>query len=104
MGEVKYKTIDVEVEIAKAPLEPYADRVLVIEREVESVGLIEVPKSSRDSEMKTNMGYVVAVGDSADWCSPGDLVYYGKYSGAWVSFGDKRYRIMNEDDLLGKVR
>lgn len=101
LAAVEKVGIDIEKEIADFPLIPYTSRVYVVEEEIDKVGGIYVPPTARkDGEMQTNMGYVVAVADDVTFCSPGERIFYGRYSGAWVM--DKRYRVMNEQDILGK--
>jgi chaperonin GroES len=97
------KEVDVEGVIAGFDLIPYGQRLVVVEKEVEQVGRLFVPETAKDREMATNEGWVVAVGNDVDFCSPGDVIYYGRYSGAKFERGEMRYRIMNEDDILGRV-
>lgn len=104
MPDVKYAALDISEELKNFDLEPFGERLVVKELEVESVGRLLVPETARDKEMQTNLGYVIAMGPLVETCVPGDLVYYGRYSGAKFTWNDKKYRIMNEDDLLGKVK
>ena len=100
---VEVASINIHQEISNFPLVPYPERVYVIEEEAVKVGSLYVPKSARkDGEMQTNTGYVVAIGEGVDFCSPGDRVFYGRYSGAYVM--DMKYRVMNEKDLLGRYK
>ena len=95
--------INIHQEIADFPLVPYPERVYIIEEEVVRAGSLYVPKTARkDGEMQTNRGYVVAVGEGVEFCQPGDRVFYGRYSGAYVM--DAKYRVMNEKDLLGRYK
>ncbi len=103
MAEVKFKPIDVKAEIEACKLEPYGRRLVVVEREVEQVGSIIVAETSK--EMQTNTGYVVACGEDVDqWVQEGNLVYYGRYSGMWATIDGRKYRIMNDEDILGKIK
>jgi co-chaperonin GroES (HSP10) len=99
----EYKSIDVEKEIADFPMEPYTGRLYVVEEEVEkSHGLFIPEKFAKDGEMQTNTGYVVAIGAEVGFVKPGDRIFYGQFSGAWVM--NKRYRVMNEKDILGRFK
>lgn len=104
MSDVKYKDIDLQAEMDNMTLVPFGSRLVVKELEVKQVGLIHVPETSTKKEMQTNQGFVLAVGDDVDFCDVGDEVYYGKYSGAWFDWNGHKYRIMNEEDLLGRVK
>ena len=102
-GKEEMVGVDVEKEIAEFPLEPYPGRLYVIEDDVVSVGKIVVPQSSRQTgEMQTNRGVVIAVGEAVDFVKPGDRIFYGQFSGAWVM--NKKYRVMNEEDILGRFK
>ena len=95
--------IDVAKELAEFPLEPYPGRIYVMEDEiVKSHGLFVPETSRKDGEMQTNRGIVIAVGADVGFVAPGDKVFYGQFSGAWVM--NRKYRIMNEKDLLGRYK
>lgn len=103
MAMVEIVNVDVEKEIAEFPLIPYMGRVFVIEDEVLKSHGLYIPETSRkDGEMQTNKGYVVAVGDGVEFTKPGDRVFYALFSGAWVM--DRKYRVMNEKDILGRYK
>ena len=95
-------------EIDNFPVVPYGVKLCVKEHKVKQIGSIIVPDTAQNSDMKTNEGTVIAVGEHVDFCKVGDHVYYSIYSGSWMPrVGDtdqKVYRIMNEEDLLGKVK
>jgi len=101
--EVEYAAVDVKKEIEEFPLVPSAGRIYVIQAEVEKAKGLWVPSDKRkDGEMQTNIGWVIAVASDVEFCKPGDRVFYGMYSGAWVM--DQKYRVMNEVDILGKFK
>jgi co-chaperonin GroES (HSP10) len=102
MPRVQIKQVDVSGLIESFPILPYASRLYVIEKEVERVGHLYVPETAKDKEMQTNEGWVIATGPDVDFCQPGDIVYYARYSGAWCTLNEIKYRVMNEEDLLGK--
>lgn len=104
MPRVIVKEVDVPGVIESFPIQPYASRLYVVEKEVEQVGLIIVAQTSKDKEMQTNEGWVIAVGDDVTFCHPGDEIFYARYSGAWCVVGDQKYRVMNEEDILGKKK
>lgn len=100
---VEMISIDIEKEIREFPLEPFWQRVYVIEDEVHKSHGLYIPESSRkEGEMQTNIGTVVAIADGVTFTSPGDRVLYARYSGAWVL--DQKYRVMNEEDILGRFK
>ncbi len=95
--------VDVAKEIAEFPLVPYSQRVYVKEDEVLKFGRLFVPETSRkEGEMQTNAGTVLAIGQGVTFIKPGDKILYARYSGAWV-LGQK-YRVMNEEDILGRFK
>lgn len=97
------EAFDLAKAISEFDIEPYNGRIYVVQEDVESVGGIYIPDSAKkDGEMQTNIGFVVGVGPGVDFCKVGDKVLYGKYSGAWLF--NKKYRVMNDDDILGKFK
>jgi co-chaperonin GroES (HSP10) len=81
-------------------LQPTPMRVVVLENPtVTKVGLIHLPNTQQ--ELISTDGFIIAVGEGVSLCKPGDRVYFGRYSGATAQIGDKGFRIMNEEDLLG---
>lgn len=97
---VEIKEVDIPGIIEKFPVIPYAGRLYAVEKEVSRVGNLYVPQNSK--EMQTNEGWVVAIGPDVDFCQPGETIFYARYSGAWWEYNDVRYRVMNEEDILGK--
>ena len=102
MPEIKFKKVDVQGLIESFPIIPYGQRLYAVEKEVEQSGLIIVPDTAKDKEMQTNEGWVVAVGPEVEFCQPGDEIVYARYSGAWIVVGGQKFRVMNEEDILGK--
>lgn len=99
--ELVEEVVDVEKLISNFKYHPYPGRVVVKEIEIkETCGGIEIPETSKDSEMKTNEGYVIAVGDGIDFCKQRDRILYGLYSGAWFIIDGIKYRVMNEKDII----
>jgi len=91
-------------------LKPIADRIIVqiVEPEEERVGSIYVPDTAKE---KPQQGKVIAVGsgkrDGKDiipmTVKAGDIVLFGKYSGAEVKHDGKDYLIISENDVLAIV-
>lgn len=92
-------------------VKPLADRVLVKPREEKEVkkGGIIIPDTAKE---KPQQGEVIAVGPGklsetgqriAMEVKKGDLILYGKYSGAEVTVGGEEYLIMRESDILAVV-
>ncbi len=104
--EYKYSSDELTAEeIAEFDLIPYNDRIVVKELKVDKVGLLYMPGTAEE-EMRTNEGFVIATGSGATFVAIGDRVYYGRYSGVWIPrMGTQKvYRLMNEEDLLGRVK
>lgn len=100
MPRVEVKEVDIPRIIEEFPIIPFAARLFAVEKEVSMVGNLYVPQGSK--EMQTNEGWVVAIGPDVEFCKPGDTIYYARYSGAWCEINDVKYRVMNEEDILGK--
>jgi chaperonin GroES len=91
-------------------VKPLADRVLVKqeEEEVKKGGII-IPDTAKE---KPQQGKVIAVGPGklseagqriAPEVKKGDMILYGKYSGAEVTIDGQEYLIMRESDILAVV-
>jgi chaperonin GroES len=90
-------------------LKPLQDRVIVKQSQAEekTASGILLPDSARE---KPTQGKVVSVGpgklDEAGKAmalnvKPGDVVYYGKYSGTEVEVQGEKFVILRENDILG---
>jgi chaperonin GroES len=90
-------------------LRPLHDRVLVQRVEDASanrVGKLYIPDSAKE---KPQQGKVIAVGNgtvdkkgarTALTVKAGDLILFGKYSGADIKLDGEEYMIMREDEIL----
>ena len=97
--------IDVKKEMAKFPLEAVFSRVYVKEFEVEKAGRLFVPHSAKEGTLQTHTGVVLALGAEVDaQFQLGQVIYYARHSGAWIRFRGEKYRVMNEEDVLGIVK
>ena len=84
--------------------EPLGKRVLV-EREEElkttTSGIIIPDNASKE---KPSQGKVVAVSKEAEGLSVGDTVVFAKYSGSEITLNDKKYLVLNSEDILGIIK
>lgn len=84
--------------------EPLGKRVLV-EREEElkttASGIIIPDNASKE---KPSQGKVVAVSKEAENLSVGDKVVFAKYSGSEITLDDKKYLVLNTEDILGIIK
>lgn len=96
--------------------EPIGWKVLVKIKDIKDVtqGGIILPQAVIDNQRALmTVGQVLAIGplafqradmkDVGDWYSPGDHVLFGKYNGARFMVGGEELRLMNEDEILGRV-
>jgi co-chaperonin GroES (HSP10) len=104
MPRIVIKEVDVPGVIAGFPVIPYGQRLYAVEKEIDKVGLVIIPSTPGENSMQTNEGWVIAVGGDVDFCIPGDEIFFGRYSGFRCVVGDQKYRVMNEEDILGKLR
>ena len=84
--------------------EPLGKRVLV-EREEElkttASGIIIPDNASKE---KPSQGKVVAVSKEAEGLSVDDTVVFAKYSGSEITLDDKKYLVLNTEDILGIIK
>ena len=94
--------------MAKVKIQPLGDRVLVkqVEEKEQVKGGIIIPESAKD---KSQEAQVVAIGsgrlDSNGKRLPfevkvGDNVLISKYGGTEITFGDEKYTLLREDDIV----
>lgn len=88
-------------------LKPLGDRVLVkVRKEEEKIGGIVLASNAKE---KPTSGEVIAVGEGA--LTPegkrqpidvkvGEIVWYDKYSGTSLKYGDEEYLVIRAGDLL----
>jgi chaperonin GroES len=92
-------------------IQPLADRILIepLEAEVKTAGGIFIPDNAKEKPQK---GKIVAMGpgkktEKGDLIAPevsiGDIVLYGKYAGTEVTYSDKTYLMVKENDILAKI-
>ncbi len=84
--------------------EPLGKRVLVEhEEEVKTTasGIIIPDNASKE---KPQTGKVVAVSKEAENISVGETVFFAKYSGTEINLDDKKYLVLNTEDILGKSK
>ena len=76
---------------------------IIVKREVnEKIGSIFLPQNTR--EMKATEGKVVAAGEGCEIIKVGDKVFYGKYSGFELERNGEKLVIMNEEDVIARVK
>ena len=56
------------------------------------------------SKEKPSQGKVVAVSKEAEGLSVGDTVVFAKYSGSEITLNDKKYLVLNSEDILGIIK
>ena len=80
---------------------PLGKRVL-IEREEElkttASGIIIPDNASKE---KPSEGKVIAISKEVEGISEGDRVVFAKYSGSEITLDNKKYLVLNTDDILG---
>ena len=92
--------------MTKLKIKPIGSRVVIesLEAEQKTASGIIIPDSAQEKPQK---GTVLAVGAGTDdekmQVSVGDTVLYGKYAGTEINLDDKKYLIMNQDDILAII-
>jgi chaperonin GroES len=87
-------------------LEPLGARVLVkvLEQETMTASGIVLPETAKE---KPQQGIVEAVGDEEEMMTDlqvGDKVLFARYSGTEVKLDGVIYLLLNEDDVLARVK
>lgn len=90
----------------KIAIEPLGARVLVlpIEGEAQSPGGILLPETAKE---KPQQGTIEAIGDSEEMNTDlkvGDRVLFPKYTGTEIKYEGKTYLLMNEEDILARIK
>jgi chaperonin GroES len=90
----------------KINIEPLGARVLVlpIEGESQSPGGVLLPETAKE---KPQQGTVEAIGDSDEMTTDlkvGDRILFPKYTGTEIKFEGKTYLLMNEEDVLARIK
>ena len=78
---------------------------MLIEREEElkttASGIIIPDNASKE---KPSEGKVIAVSKEVEGISEGDRVVFAKYSGSEITLDNKKYLVLNTDDILGIIK
>lgn len=90
----------------KINIEPLGARVLVlpIEGEAQSPGGVLLPETAKE---KPQQGTIEAIGDSEEMNTDlkvGDRVLFPKYTGTEIKYEGKTYLLMNEEDILARIK
>ncbi len=90
----------------KINIEPLGARVLVLplEGESQTPGGVLLPETAKE---KPQQGTVEAIGDPEEMetdLKVGDRVLFPKYTGTEIKFEGKTYLLMNEDDVLARIK
>lgn len=87
-------------------IEPLGARVLILplEGESQTPGGLLLPETAKE---KPQQGIIEAVGNEEDMTTDlkvGDRVLFPKYTGTEIKYAGKTYLLMNEDDLLARIK
>lgn len=83
-------------------LEPILSRIFIKRTVVSQVGSIVIPNNSREFELSE--GDVIATGPDCEIVKVGDSVLFGKYAGAVIERHDEKYVVLNEEDVIAKIK
>ena len=103
--------------VAEELPQPCGWRLLVLPftpKEKTKGGIIFSQESLDKARIATNCGYVVKMGPMAygdkekfptgAWCKEGEFVIYGRYSGSRFQTKYGEHRILNDDEIIGKIK
>jgi len=90
----------------KTGIEPLGARVLILplEGETQTPGGILLPETAKE---KPQQGIIEAVGSEDEMNTDlkiGDRVLFPKYTGTEIKFEGETYLLMNEDDVLARIK
>jgi chaperonin GroES len=90
----------------KINIEPLGARVLVlpIEGDSQSPGGVLLPETAKE---KPQQGTIEAIGDSEEMTTDlkvGDRILFPKYTGTEIKYEGKTYLLMNEEDVLARIK
>jgi len=90
--------------MAECPFEPLFARVVVKREKLQTkTSLILLDDSAKKHALA--QGRVVAVGPTCDdSVQLNDLVRWGTFAGEWIKFGDEEYFILQDEDILVRVK
>jgi co-chaperonin GroES (HSP10) len=76
-------------------------------------GIILSDETQKRTQLATTCGYVLRLGPLAykdqdkfptgAWCAEGDWVLFGRYAGARIAIDGGEIRLLNDDEILGRV-
>ena len=92
--------------MAKISIEPLGARVLIlpVEGESQTPSGILLPETAKE---KPQQGIIEAVGTEDEMTTDlkvGDRVLFPKYTGTEIKFEGQTYLLMNEDDVLARIK
>jgi co-chaperonin GroES (HSP10) len=101
------------------PIKPVWGRVVVkpdaiedtdpVFKQAKSVGLVLSDDHLRKAQYRQVEGILIAIGGNAfdDWGEPlpkiGQRIIYDEYAGSNKSYGDVKYQIISDTDILGVI-
>jgi chaperonin GroES len=90
----------------KTGIEPLGARVLILplEGETQTPGGILLPETAKE---KPQQGIIEAVGSEDEMTTDlkiGDRVLFPKYTGTEIKFEGQTYLLMNEDEVLARIK
>ena len=96
--------MNLEAEGVKLVIDP-------VKVEEKTKGGLYIPDTARDmQQVAATRGTVLAVGPQVEArfvsgpIEEGDMVVFAKYAGAMIEDDGKEYRVINDDDVLARVR
>lgn len=83
--------------------QPLGNRTLVerMEESTTTASGIIIPDNAKE---KPSQGKVIAIGKDVDDIAVDDIVVFGKYSGNEISIDEKKYLIIDADDIYGIMK
>jgi len=103
MNERETITVDGATLYSDCPFTPKFARVVLQREDMKSKGGLIIPEEIARRNAR-NEGLVVGIGPTAQNVELGETVMFGNFSGAWIEREGHEYYIVQDEDLLVRVK
>ena len=93
--------VETDVEL---DLDPMFDRIFIRRHVVKEVGRLILPEGAKQMTHDLSEGTVVSVGIDVANIKPDDVIIFGKYAGAEMVRNGGTFIVLNEGDVIAKVK
>ena len=115
-AEGQFDPVNLEQEVKDRIPSPTGWRIAILPyrgAEKSKGGIVLAEETQKRTQLATVCGYVLKVGSLAymdeskfptgAWCKEGDWVIFGRYAGSRIAIDGGEIRILNDDEIIGRV-